>query len=155
MMGRKFFPMNLGRVYATSFSEDLSSDQGSEPPSTSGRGNVSPIQEPAWKRVLIAALVAEGIFLLGYLGGIFLPLLIWPGSLAFLPVGIWLGRKSRRPWVEGALYGLITTVVVALLLFLDGFPWGSLYALFLVLPQGILGTWLGARLLPAQDNAHR
>ncbi len=154
MICRKIFPMSLGRVYATSLPEDFS-DQGSEPPSTSGRGNTSPIQEPAWKRVLIAALVAEGIFLLGYLGGIFLPLLIWPGSLAFLPVGIWLGRKSRRPWVEGALYGLITTVVVALLLFLDGFPWGSLYALFLVLPQGILGTWLGARLLPAQDNAHR
>ena len=106
---------------------------------------------PGWPRVLTAALIAEGLFLLFYLGGTVLPWLIWPASLAFFPAGIWLGRKSLRPWVEGALYGLLTTVVAALFLVLSGFSWGGLYALFLVLPQGVLGTWLGARFFPAQD----
>lgn len=152
MIFRKFFSIGPAHVYATSFSGDPPPEEmGTVPPILEGK-EVPQAEAPAWRRVLVSALIAEGIFLLFYLGGTFLPLLIWPGSLAFLPVSIWLGRKSRRPWVEGALYGLFTTVVVALFLLLNGFPWGPLYALFLVLPQGILGSWLGARLFSIRDD---
>jgi len=106
------------------------------------------IGRPAWRRVFIATLVAAGSFLLFYMGAILLPLLTWPGCVVFLPVGVWLGRGSRRPWMEGALYGLFATALVLLLLLLSDFPWAGLSALFLVLPQGVLGTWLGARLFP-------
>ncbi len=155
MIFRKFFSADPARVYATPCPDDSSLGEEGESPSTSGREEPSRAESPAWRHVIVASLVAEGLFLLFYLGGTFLPLLIWPGSLVFFPAGLWLGRKSRRPWMEGAFYGLLTTVAVALLLLLSGFPWGSLYALFLVLPQGILGTWLGARFFSAQSDAPR
>lgn len=152
MISQKLSANSIICVYATSRDNgSLPEEQGTLPPAPV-RENTPPAETPAWRRVLIAALVAEGVFLVFYLGGTFLPLLVWPGSLAFLPAGIWLGRKSRRPWVEGAVYGLLTTAVVALFLLLSGFPWGPLYALFLVFPQGILGSWLGARLFSAQGD---
>ncbi len=142
-------------ICAMSCPANASPEEKNLSPPTLGQAEAPRVEAPDWRRVIVTALVVEGVFFLFYLGATFLPLLIWPGSLVFSPAGFLLGRKSRRPWLEGALYGLLTTAVVALLLFLTGFPWGVLYALFLVLPQGILGTWLGSHFFSAQSDASR
>ena len=69
--------------------------------------------------------------------------------LAFLLVGLWVGRRSPRPWLDGLVYGGLATLVAGVCLAIAT-PMGWLSwpaALFLALPQGVLGAWLGARTL--------
>ncbi len=108
-----------------------------------------------WRRLLLGLAVATGAFLLLFILGNVLPLLIYVGCLVFLPVGLWIGRGSRKPWLDGIIYGGLTALVVALILFLGSElgPLGLLAALFLALPQGFLGIWLGARAWPQREGA--
>jgi len=101
------------------------------------------------RRDLLAVLCASGAFLLFVLLADFWPVLIYLGCVVFLLVGLWVGRRSDRPWVDGALYGGLSTLVAAVLLALvSELGWfGWLAALFLALPQGVVGVWVGARLL--------
>jgi len=103
-----------------------------------------------WRDDLLAGLIAGAAFLLlTALADMFEPGLVWLANLVFLPVGIWLGRSSRRLWVDGTIYGLTATVLVVLLLLARGVPLLAFLSLFVVLPQGLLGAWAGARLFPA------
>ena len=109
-----------------------------------------------WRYDLLAGLVAGAAFmLLITLASMIEAGLVWPACIVFLPGGIWVGRHSHRSWTDGAVYGLATTVLVALILLARGFVLGSLFALFLVLPQGLLGAWIGARLWPAAAGSPR
>ena len=104
-----------------------------------------------WRRTLVAALAAGVAFLMLFSLAGALPGLVYISSIVFLPAGIWVGRGSRRPWLDGAVFGLLATVAVLFILPIQGFTLGSggfLYPLFLVLPQAITGAWLGARILP-------
>jgi hypothetical protein len=109
----------------------------------------SPAGPIAWRRDLLGVLYAGSAFLLLLvLAGAF-PLLVYLGCLVFLPVGVWVGSRSRRPWVDGAIYSGLATVVAAVsLVFASSLgAVATVAALFLALPQGVLGVWLGARLL--------
>ncbi len=97
---------------------------------------------------MIAVLVASALFLLLFNLGSALAALVWLGCIVFLPVGVWLGRESPRPWLDGAVYGLVASLVVAVILFTSGFAmgsWGAIGAFLLVLPQALFGAWLGGR----------
>jgi hypothetical protein len=107
------------------------------------------------QRLLLAVLYAGGAFLVLLLLADFLPALVYLGCLAFLVGGVWVGRYSRRPWADGAIYGGLSTLIAAVLLaIISPMGWiGLLAAPFLALPQGILGVWLGARIFQHQDAA--
>jgi len=109
----------------------------------------SPAAPLSWRRDLFGVLYGSGAFLVFLILADFLPVLVYVGSLVFLPVGVWVGRNSLRPWLDGLVYSGLSTLVVALLLVIvNGMGWiGVLAAFFLALPQGILGVRLGARLL--------
>lgn len=103
-----------------------------------------------WRSDLLAGLVAGAAFaLLTAMADMFGAGLIWLACMVFLPIGIWVGRRSQRPWGDGTAYSLAATVLVVLLLLARLFPLGAFLSLFMVLPQGIIGTWVGARLWPA------
>lgn len=101
---------------------------------------------------LLAVFYASGAFLLLLLLADFWPVLVYLGCVVFLLVGLWVGRHSCRPWVDGAIYGGLATLVAAVLITLiSDLGWfGWLTALFLALPQGVLGVWLGTRLFRRQ-----
>lgn len=102
-----------------------------------------------WRFDLLAGLVAGASFvLLTAMADMFGAGLIWPACMVFLPIGIWVGRRSRRPWSDGTAYGLAAAVLVVLLLLARLFPLGAFLSLFMVLPQGIIGAWVGSRLWP-------
>jgi hypothetical protein len=101
---------------------------------------------------LLAVLCANGAFLLLLLVADLLPILVYLGCIVFLLVGLWVGRHSLRPWVDGAIYGGLSTLVAAVLIALvtDMGWFGWLAAFFLALPQGVVGVWLGTRLFQRQ-----
>jgi hypothetical protein len=103
----------------------------------------------ALRRDLLAVLCANSAFLLLLLVADLLPMLVYLGCVVFLLIGFWVGRRSLRPWVDGAIYGGLSTLVAAVLIALvtDMGWFGWLAALFLALPQGVVGVWLGAQLL--------
>ena len=113
------------------------------------RTAASPAAPLSWRRDLFGVLYGSGAFLVFLILADVLPVLVYVGCLVFLPIGVWVGRGSRRPWLDGLVYSGLATLVVALLLFIvSDMGWiGVLAALFLALPQGILGVRLGARLL--------
>lgn len=102
----------------------------------------------ALRRDLLGVLYASGVFLLFLLAADFLPVVVYLGCIGFLLVGLWVGWRSCRPWVDGIFYGGFSTLVAAVLIVLiSDMGWlGCLAALFLALPQGVIGVWLGARL---------
>jgi len=116
--------------------------------------NESPSEQVglALRRDLLAVFLANGAFLLLLLASDLLPMLVYLGCIVFLLVGLWVGRRSHRPWVDGAIYGGLSTLVAAVLIALitDMGWFGWLAALFLALPQGIVGVWLGTRLFQRQ-----
>ncbi len=105
-------------------------------------------QEISWRRDTVGVLIAGVCFALLLAFSALIPELIWLSCLVFLIVGIWIGWESPRPWVDGAVYGLLSTVTAALVMLVSGFQMGAftlIYPLFLALPQGIFGVWLGAQ----------
>ncbi len=103
----------------------------------------------SWRRVLLGALVGglafQGLSLLTW-GVPFFSFLV---GAVFLPVGLWVGWGSRRPWPDGLAYGLLAALGMTLLLLSWGptmSTWSLRLAFLLALPQGLLGTWLGALL---------
>lgn len=109
-----------------------------------------------WRLDLLAGLVAGVTFaLLTVLAGVFGADLVWLASVIFLPIGLWVGRRSHKPWADGGVYGLTATVFVVLLLILQAFSLGALLAPFVVLPQGIVGAWVGARLWGLRTRTNR
>jgi hypothetical protein len=114
------------------------------------KAGASPVAPISWRRDLFGVLYGSGGFLVFLVLSDMLPVLIYLGSLVFLPVGIWVGRGSRRTWLDGLVYSGFCTLVVAVFMVVAGYPgWvGVFAALFLALPQGIVGVWLGARLFP-------
>jgi hypothetical protein len=107
-----------------------------------------------WRRILVATLVAGVAFLVLFVLRDVLYEIAYLGSIVFLPVGLWVGRRSRHPWADGAVYGLLSGLVACLVLLSIDFPlwWGGLV---LALPQGIAGAWVGARLWPARSKRRR
>ncbi len=119
--------------------------KGAEPPAVSAA--------PSLRRDLLAALVADSAFLLFLLLSDMVPALVYAGCAVFLVVGLWVGRGSGRPWLDGAIYGLLAALVAAALIALvTELGWlGWLVGFWLALPQGVLGVWLGARLLRRRE----
>jgi len=104
-----------------------------------------------WRRVLAGAVLAGGIFAVLFLLATSVPPLVFLSALTFLPVGLWVGRGSQRPWLEGLFYGLFTAVIAMLVLFGFASGWPKAvafaFAFLLAVPQGVLGAWLGNRFL--------
>lgn len=123
----------------------------------SGQGvRPASIQVP-WRRSLVAALVANGIFFVFFVLSGAEPRLIFASSIVFLPLGIWVGRKSESPLRDGAIFGLLSALLLTLILLVQGFSmggWSLLYALFLALPQGLLGAYLGRRVPFLRERRH-
>ena len=104
----------------------------------------------SWRSIGTAVLVASGAFLALFVLGNTLPEFFFVNGIVFLPVAIWLGRVSRRPVLDGLFFGLAAAVPAFLIMVLGNSPlggWGVLYALILAVPQGVFGSWLGARLV--------
>jgi hypothetical protein len=103
----------------------------------------------SWRRDLLGVLYGSGAFLILLLLKDALPVLVYVANLVFLPAGLWVGRASRRPWADGLVYSGFAALVVMLLLVFVGYPvWlAGPAGLLLVLPEGVLGVWLGVRFL--------
>lgn len=112
----------------------------------------------AWRRLVTGAFLAGMGFLVLYLLAWHFPwMAVLPGAV-FLPVGLWIGLGSDRPWLDGLVYGLLSALITTLILFGTSAPlqqWSLRFGLLLAIPQGLVGSWLGARLLkpPAQEQA--
>jgi hypothetical protein len=108
------------------------------------------VLDVSWRSIGTAVLVASGAFLALFVLGNTLPEFFFVNGIVFLPVAIWLGRVSRRPVLDGLFFGLAAAVPAFLIMVLGNSPlggWGVLYALILAVPQGVFGSWLGARLV--------
>jgi membrane protein implicated in regulation of membrane protease activity len=104
---------------------------------------------------MIGAFVAGlGFFGLSRLTWAF-PVVAFAIGAVFLPVGVWVGRGSRHPWLEGFLYGLSAGIIVIGIM-MGGSSllqeWSLRFALLLAVPQGIVGTWIGARFFSRQEQ---
>ena len=127
---------------------------GDSPLAAEQEGAPSQAAPIAWRRDLLGVLCAGTAFLLLLvLASAFAPL-VYVGCVAFLPVGVWVGLESRRPWVDGIIYSGLATVVAAASLVLASSlgAIATVAALFLALPQGVLGVWLGARVRRGLDG---
>jgi hypothetical protein len=102
-----------------------------------------------WRRLLTGAVLAGGAFAVLFLLATSVPALGFLIALVFLPVGLWVGRGSRRPLLDGLIYGLLSAVAAEVVMLPSGFPRGLALAFpfLLAVPQGVLGTWLGKRFL--------
>ncbi len=129
--------------------EETRSQPGGEAGTPGGKEEASAVAAISWRRVLLAVLIAGAAFLILLVLQAVLYEIAYVSSIVFLVAGLWLGRRSQSPWAEGAVFGLLGGLLACLILLVVAFPlwWGGL---LLALPQGVAGTWLGARLWPAR-----